>query len=112
MVYFDKAANVFRCVGDRMHPVQEYITPRPHGQAGPALVKRPAPLTAADTAACYGPGATESAVHEASRLIRKITELQLWQIGDWMVKCGILLPEHNIDIPHTWCGHRKPSPPR
>jgi hypothetical protein len=88
---------------------QEYITPRPHGQVGPALVKRPAPLTATDTAACCGPGVTAGTVHEASRMIRKITGLELWRIGDWMVKCGILRPEHNIDIPHTACSHRRPS---
>jgi hypothetical protein len=85
---------------------QEYITPPPHFRAGPFLARRPSPLTAADTEACCGPAVSQSAVHEVSRSIRSITGLPLWQVGDWLVRRGILLPKHNIDIPHTACSHQ------
>jgi hypothetical protein len=84
---------------------QEYIPPAPHGQPRLA-VSKPAPLTAADVTACY-PEATMVTVHEVCRRIREITELQLWEIGDWLADRGILLSTHNIDIPHTNCGHRR-----
>lgn len=89
---------------------QEYITPPPHRHTGPILARRPCPLTASDTAACCGPGVSQSAVHEVSRSLRNITGLPLWQIGDWLVRRGVLLPKHNIDIPHTACIHRDPRP--
>jgi hypothetical protein len=50
-------------------------------------------------------------MNEAIRLIRKVTGLPLWQIGGWLVRRGILRPEHYADIPHTACGHGT-LPPR
>lgn len=87
---------------------QEYIPPPPHGQPRLAWVNKPAPLSAHDVRACY-PEATEVMVHEVCRRIRDITGLKLWEIGDWLAERGILLATHNIDIPHTACGHRRPG---
>jgi hypothetical protein len=84
---------------------QEYIPPPPHGQTRLATSK-PAPLTAADVTTCY-PEATATTVNEVARRIRDITGLGLWEIGDWLADRGILLSTHNIDIPHTNCGHRR-----
>jgi hypothetical protein len=85
---------------------QEYIPAPPHGQ--PELtVSKPAPLTAAGVTACY-PEATEVMVNEVARRMREITGLHLWKTGDWLASRGILLSTHNIDIPHTACGHRGP----
>jgi hypothetical protein len=86
---------------------QEYIPAPPHGQPR-YTVRKPAPLTAADVTACY-PEATEVMVNEVARRMREITGLHLWKTGDWLASRGILLSTHNIDIPHTACGHRRAS---
>jgi hypothetical protein len=80
--------------------LQRYISPNP--KPG----ENPSPLTAAEVLKCYPDPRLETTVNQAWRDVKDITGLALNEIGPWLVERGLLLTDHNVDIPHVNCGHR------